>query len=213
MFQSTSNYHARKFGVRAAMPGFIGKKLCPELVIVPLHFDKYASVSKQVKGILGTFDPNFCSVSLDEAYLDLTEHVMKRQSLSEKERSIICRTCDNLDTNFCLCDLNETIGVTCGEDGSVKVEVTSPGVCNTCRKPIPEFELVTFGLTVEEAVKEMRCRIQQKTCLTASAGTAAYHIIKYQSLFLYIFFSFSNKHIEWRIKLMYGYYDFCRNSS
>ena len=47
-FQSTSNYDARKFGVRAAMPGFIGKKLCPDLIIVPTNFDKYTAVSKQV---------------------------------------------------------------------------------------------------------------------------------------------------------------------
>jgi len=38
---TTSNYLARKFGVRAAMPGFIAKKLCPQLVIVPPNFQKY----------------------------------------------------------------------------------------------------------------------------------------------------------------------------
>lgn len=48
-FQSTSNYHARKYGVRAAMPGFIAKKLCPNLVIVPTNFDKYQAVSNEVR--------------------------------------------------------------------------------------------------------------------------------------------------------------------
>lgn len=47
--QSTSNYHARKYGVRAAMPGFIAKKLCPNLVIVPTNFDKYRAVSNKVR--------------------------------------------------------------------------------------------------------------------------------------------------------------------
>lgn len=47
--QSTSNYHARKYGVRAAMPGFIAKKLCPNLVIVPTNFDKYRAVSSEVR--------------------------------------------------------------------------------------------------------------------------------------------------------------------
>lgn len=47
--QSTSNYHARKYGVRAAMPGFIAKKLCPNLVIVPTNFDKYRAVSNEVR--------------------------------------------------------------------------------------------------------------------------------------------------------------------
>lgn len=72
---STSNYLARKFGVRAAMPGFIAKKLCPELVIVPLHFDKYRSVSSQIREIFKEYDPNFSPMSLDEAYLDLTEYL------------------------------------------------------------------------------------------------------------------------------------------
>lgn len=48
-FQSTSNYHARKYGVRAAMPGFIAKKLCPNLIIVPPNFDKYRAVSDEVR--------------------------------------------------------------------------------------------------------------------------------------------------------------------
>lgn len=47
-FQSTSNYHARRFGVRAAMPGFIAKKLCPQLTIVPPNFDIYRAVSREV---------------------------------------------------------------------------------------------------------------------------------------------------------------------
>ncbi|XP_062617098.1 DNA polymerase kappa-like [Saccostrea cucullata] len=169
---STSNYHARKFGVRAAMPGFIGKKLCPELVIVPAHFDKYTSVSKQVREILATFDPNFCTVSLDEAYLDFTDHLTKRSALSEKERTVICRTCDSFDKDFCLCDLNETLGVGFCEDGTLKVKASVPEVCTGCGKPLPEFEMVTFGTDVEYAVNEMRSRIQQKTCLTASAGVA-----------------------------------------
>lgn len=38
---TTASYEARKYGVRSAMPGFIAKQLCPELIIVPTHFDKY----------------------------------------------------------------------------------------------------------------------------------------------------------------------------
>ena len=45
---STANYVARKFGVRSAMPGFIALKLCPELVFVDHHFDKYQEASQQV---------------------------------------------------------------------------------------------------------------------------------------------------------------------
>lgn len=74
----TSNYQARKFGVRSAMPGWIGDKLvqelsggCQQLVHVPSNFELYKQKSKQVMQALNEFDPNLRSYSLDEAYLDL----------------------------------------------------------------------------------------------------------------------------------------------
>lgn len=75
---STSNYVARKYGVRSAMPGFIGKKLCPELVFVKCHYEKYTLVSDQVKSIIREYDPNFTSHSLDEVYMDLTDAAYQR---------------------------------------------------------------------------------------------------------------------------------------
>uniref|UniRef100_A0A8D0D8A7 DNA polymerase kappa n=1 Tax=Sander lucioperca TaxID=283035 RepID=A0A8D0D8A7_SANLU len=84
---STSNYHARKYGVRAAMPGFIAKKLCPNLVIVPTNFAKYRAVSGEVREIFAEYDPHFQSVSLDEAYLDFTDHLEQRQSWPESLRT------------------------------------------------------------------------------------------------------------------------------
>ena len=52
MMLSTANYIARKYGVRSAMPGFIAKKLCPDLVLVDCNFRKYREVSKVFKSIL-----------------------------------------------------------------------------------------------------------------------------------------------------------------
>uniref|UniRef100_A0A2P2I8C2 DNA polymerase kappa n=2 Tax=Hirondellea gigas TaxID=1518452 RepID=A0A2P2I8C2_9CRUS len=72
---STSNYAARKFGVRAAMPGFIALKLCPELVLVSPNFDKYKAVSKIMGQVLVRYDAHYVMMSLDEAYLDITEHM------------------------------------------------------------------------------------------------------------------------------------------
>ncbi|GMF52563.1 unnamed protein product [Phytophthora fragariaefolia] len=72
---STTNYAARQFGVRAAMPGFIGKELCPELHFVPVNMEKYAGVAAQIREVFTQYDPNFEAFSLDEACLDLTEYV------------------------------------------------------------------------------------------------------------------------------------------
>uniref|UniRef100_A0AAQ6AF37 DNA polymerase kappa n=1 Tax=Amphiprion ocellaris TaxID=80972 RepID=A0AAQ6AF37_AMPOC len=84
---STSNYHARKYGVRAAMPGFIAKKLCPNLVIVSTNFDKYRAVSDEIREIFADYDPHFQPMSLDEAYLDFTDHLEQRQSWPESSRT------------------------------------------------------------------------------------------------------------------------------
>nr|CAG8581247.1 14265_t:CDS:10 [Entrophospora candida] len=71
----TANYVARKYGVRSAMPGFIAKRLCPTLVIVPLNFVKYREASSKIHKILKSYDPNLRSVGLDEAYLDITDYL------------------------------------------------------------------------------------------------------------------------------------------
>ena len=73
--QSTSNYIARRFGVRAAMPGFIAKKLCPNLVIVKGNYEKYKAVSKLVGEILLEYDPQYSQAGIDESYLDLTNYL------------------------------------------------------------------------------------------------------------------------------------------
>lgn len=75
---STTNYVARQYGVRAGMPGFIGKTLCPALVILPTDFDAYRAEAAQVRAIAREYDPNFLSASLDELSLDLTECITKR---------------------------------------------------------------------------------------------------------------------------------------
>lgn len=72
---STSNYIARRYGVRAAMPGFIARKLCPELLLIKPNGAKYRQASSEVFSILEQYDPELASMSLDEAYLDLTEYV------------------------------------------------------------------------------------------------------------------------------------------
>ena len=106
------------------MPGFIAKKLCPDLTIVPCNFDKYIAVSKDIRGIMSEYDPNFCPMSLDEAYLDLTDHVEKRKHTSEGDRTFSKRVDPTL---LCCC---------CEGSGDRKVLVAShiletPGVKTT----------------------------------------------------------------------------------
>ncbi|KAI9297585.1 UMUC-like DNA-repair protein [Neoconidiobolus thromboides FSU 785] len=75
----TANYEARKYGVRSAMPGFIAKELCPKLNIVPCRFDRYTEISRQVCEIFERYDLNYRAVSLDEAYLNITNYCNENQ--------------------------------------------------------------------------------------------------------------------------------------
>lgn len=79
---STTNYVARKFGVRSAMPGFIAVKLCPELIFVSHDSDGYSKASESVMNILREYDPNLRTLSLDEAYLEISHLVSSRQHLN-----------------------------------------------------------------------------------------------------------------------------------
>ncbi|CCW62341.1 unnamed protein product [Phytomonas sp. EM1] len=72
---STTNYIARQYGVRSGMPGFIGRKLCPELVIVPVDFESYKAEAAVVRGIVAEYDPDFHAFGLDEQRLDLTDYL------------------------------------------------------------------------------------------------------------------------------------------
>lgn len=67
------------------MPGFIAKKLCPELVVVSPNFHKYHKASEQVKTVLTQYDPNFCSMGLDESYLDITDFVTRKLNCEGEE--------------------------------------------------------------------------------------------------------------------------------
>ncbi|KAK1997128.1 impB/mucB/samB family protein [Colletotrichum falcatum] len=71
---TTCNYVARKYGCRSGMAGFLAKKLCPELVMLKLNFEKYTAKAHEVREVLAEYDPRFESASIDEAYLNVTEY-------------------------------------------------------------------------------------------------------------------------------------------
>jgi len=71
---AAASYEARAFGVRSAIPMARALRLCPDLIVVPPDFERYRRVSNQVMGILRACTPLVEPLSLDEAYLDVTEN-------------------------------------------------------------------------------------------------------------------------------------------
>ncbi|XP_062368930.1 DNA polymerase kappa isoform X2 [Cinclus cinclus] len=167
---STSNYHARRFGVRAAMPGFIAKRLCPHLTIVPLNFEKYGKVSKEVREILAEYDPNFLPMGLDEAYLNITEHLEERPNWPEDRRRFFFNT----ESTTGIDGMNMSAKFNKGEVSSSPelFEDNTFLMHDDLGQCLSVENSVVFGTSAEEAVKEIRFRIEQKTQLTASAGIA-----------------------------------------
>ena len=76
---TTCNYHARRYGCRSGMAGFVAQKLCPQLISLPLNFAKYTAKAQEVREILADYDARFESASIDEAYLNITEYCEKNE--------------------------------------------------------------------------------------------------------------------------------------
>lgn len=74
---ATASYEARKFGVRSAMPSQTAKRLCPQLTFVPGRMEVYKEVSRQIHEIFHAYTDLIEPLSLDEAFLDVTENKMQ----------------------------------------------------------------------------------------------------------------------------------------
>ncbi|VDL19931.1 unnamed protein product [Hymenolepis diminuta] len=101
---------ARRYGVRPAMPGFLGKKLCPQLIIVPPDFVKYTEVSRLVRSVLGEYCDGGASglvvMSLDEVYLNITRHLMERAGWPPDRRTYWPRVTPKTPLLVCRCAKN-----------------------------------------------------------------------------------------------------------
>ncbi len=84
---STANYPARKYGVRSAMSTAMALKLCPHLTLLPGRFEAYKEASNHIREIFSRYTPRIEPLSLDEAYLDVTdsEHCQGSATLIARE--------------------------------------------------------------------------------------------------------------------------------
>jgi DNA polymerase-4 len=88
---AAASYEARQFGVRSAMPSVTALRRCPELVFVKPRFDVYRAVSQQVRAIMASYTPLIEPLSLDEAYLDVTEQLPPHVTATQWAREMRAR--------------------------------------------------------------------------------------------------------------------------
>ncbi|WP_370477531.1 DNA polymerase IV [Tamlana flava] len=79
---SAASYEARKYGVKSAMAGNLAAKLCPDLIFLKPRFDRYTEISKKIRAIFYDYTDLVEPLSLDEAYLDVTENKKGNPSAS-----------------------------------------------------------------------------------------------------------------------------------
>src|SRR5713101_2137556 len=72
---AAASYEARKFGVHSAMPSVTAKRKCPDLIFVKPRFDAYKAISHQIREVFAEYTPIIEPLSLDEAYLDVTDNL------------------------------------------------------------------------------------------------------------------------------------------
>ncbi|PSS19256.1 DNA polymerase [Actinidia chinensis var. chinensis] len=141
---STANYEARRFGVRAAMPGFIARKLCPELIFVPVDFKKYTHYSDLTRKVFQNYDPNFMAASLDEAYLDITNACYERDATGGEIAEELRKS------------VYEETGLTCS--AGVGPNRLLAKVCSDINKPNGQFVLPNDRMAVMAFISSLPIR-------------------------------------------------------
>lgn len=99
---SAASYPARKFGIRSAMSASQAKKLCPEAIFIYPNFEKYKLVSKQIREIFYSLTPIVETMSLDEAYLDVSHIVSETKTATQIAEQI---RKDVFETTKCTCSV------------------------------------------------------------------------------------------------------------
>jgi DNA polymerase kappa len=141
---TTCNYHARRFGCRSGMAGFVAMKLCPQLICVPMNFAKYSAKAEEVREVLALYDPGFESASCDEAYLNLTQYCEEHHLTPEEAVSQL------------RAEVHEKTRITVSAGIAANAKLAK--ICSNINKPNGQFFLASDRQTIMEFMKTMPTR-------------------------------------------------------
>lgn len=131
---SAASYEARKFGVKSAMSGFLAKQKCPHIIFVRPRFHRYSEISARIREIFFEYTDLVEPLSLDEAYLDVTENKKGNPSASLIAQEIRKRIWDELG-------LKASAGISINKFiAKVASDINKPNG----QKTIPPEEVISF---------------------------------------------------------------------
>lgn len=164
---ASCSYAARRYGVRSAMPMSRALRLCPDLIIIPHHFGPYRETSRQVMAILHELTPLVEQISIDEAFLDVSQRSEPIEDIARALRDEInarlklpCSL--GAATNKLVAKIANNIGkdrARAGSDGPPNaITVVPPGEEAAFLAPLPVRELWGVGPKTAEHLAELGIR-------------------------------------------------------
>ena len=153
---ASCSYEARKYGVRSAMPMGRALRLCPQAIRVSPRFDRYGEVSREVMVVFRSFTPLVEPMSLDEAYLDVSNLVAHGIHPAEIARSLKIQVKGKTGLTVSVgCSTSKTVSKIASDlekpDGLVMVE---PGQEREFLAPLPAAKLPGIGPSSERRLSE-----------------------------------------------------------
>jgi len=157
---TTANYEARKFGIHSGMSCAEARRRCPGCLFIPPDFEKYRRISEQIHAIFREYTDLVESVSLDEAYLDVTRNKKNEPSATRLAREIKKRI-------FAASGLTASAGVAgsmfvakiasdvCKPDG---LRVVRPEQVMEFIRPLPVIKIPGIGRVTDSLLKELGIR-------------------------------------------------------
>ncbi len=131
---AAASYEARKYGVKSAMASVIAKRRCPHLIFVKPRFDRYKEISQQIRSIFYDYTDLVEPLSLDEAYLDVTENKIEHPSATVLAEAIRFRIKQEVG-------LNASAGISVNKfTAKIASDINKPNG----QKTIPPEELIDF---------------------------------------------------------------------
>ena len=160
---ASCSYEARKFGIRSAMSSRRALALCPAVQFVRPRMDKYKEVSRQIRGFFHAVTPLVEPLSLDEAYLDVTENALN-ESLGEDSREVCPdreRKSSGAETTFSkesvdLAEMEKTILELAEDVAQSLIKSERGGKCVVLKVKYADFTIITRSRTVAAPIRDAK---------------------------------------------------------